>query len=146
MIFRKSSTKSPLQELKMIRLREQKVRQIIARTGLSVKAWGEMNGFAQTTLSNWITGARNIKRASLLKLASALNCEPEEISEIYWEFDNSVAIQLEADREEIRGLFGLLSPKQRKVIIDMAELIADANRREELADIQAIEQEKGVAF
>jgi transcriptional regulator with XRE-family HTH domain len=130
----------------MIRLREQKVRQLIAKTGLSVKAWGELNGFAQTTLSNWITGARNIKRASLLKLASALNCEPEEISEIYWEFDNSVAIQLEADREEIRGLFGLLSPKQRKVILDMAELIADANRREELANIQAIEQEKGVAF
>jgi transcriptional regulator with XRE-family HTH domain len=130
----------------MIRLREQKVRQLIAKTGLSVKAWGELNGFAQTTLSNWITGARNIKRASLLKLASALNCEPEEISEIYWEFDNSVAIQLEADREEIRGLFGLLSPKQRKVILDMAELIADANRREDLANIQAIEQEKGVAF
>ena len=130
----------------MIRLREQKVRQLIAKTGLSVKAWGELNGFAQTTLSNWITGARNIKRASLLKLASALNCEPEEISEIYWEFDNSVAIQLEADREEIRGLFGLLSPKQRKVILDMAELIADANRREELANIQAIEQEKGVTF
>ena len=123
----------------MIRLREQKVRQIIAKTGLSVKAWGDLNGFAQTTLSNWITGARNIKRASLLKLASALNCEPEDISEIYWEFDNSVAIQLEADREEIRGIFGNLLPKQRKVIIDMAELIADANRKAELGEIQAIE-------
>lgn len=123
----------------MIRLREQKVRQLIAKTGLSVKAWGEVNGFTQGTLSGWITGRRNIKRASLLKLASALNCEPEDISEIYWEFDNSVAIQLEADREEIRGIFGNLLPKQRKVIIDMAELIADANRKAELAEIQAIE-------
>jgi transcriptional regulator with XRE-family HTH domain len=130
----------------MIRLREQKVRQIIARTGLSVRAWGEQYGFSQGTLSNWLSGARNIKRASLLKLASALNCEPEEISEIYWEFDNSVVMQLEADREEIRCLFGLLSAKQRKTILDMAELIADANQRMELADIQAFEQKNGVAF
>lgn len=118
----------------MIRLREQKVRQLIAKTGLSVKAWGDLNGFAQTTLSNWITGARNIKPKSLEKLADALNCKPEDISEIYWEFDNSVAIQLEADREEIRGIFGNLLPKQRKVIIDMAELIADANQKIELAE------------
>lgn len=127
----------------MIRLREQKVRQIIAKTGLSVKAWGDLNGFAQTTLSNWITGARNIKPKSLLKLASALNCEPEDISEIYWELDNSVAIQLEADREEIRGIFGNLRPKQRKVIIDMAELIADANQKEDLAEFQDILLENG---
>ena len=124
----------------MIRLREQKVRQLIAQTGLSVKAWGEMNGFTQGTLSGWVTGRRNIKRASLLKLSAALNCEPEEISEIYWEVDNSVLMQLEADREEIRGIFGLLSAKQRKVILDMAELIADANRMEELLNIQAIEK------
>ena len=128
----------------MIRLREQKVRQIIARTGLSVRAWGEQYGFSQGTLSNWLSGARNIKHTSLLKLASALNCEPGDISEIYWEFDNSVAIQLEADWEEIRGIFGNLLPKQRKVIIDMAELIADANQRQQSAEIQAIEQENRV--
>lgn len=128
----------------MIRLREQKVRQLIAKTGLSVKAWGEVNGFTQGTLSGWITGRRNIKHTSLLKLASALNCEPGDISEIYWEFDNSVAIQLEADWEEIRGIFGNLLPKQRKVIIDMAELIADANQRQQSAEIQAIEQENRV--
>jgi transcriptional regulator with XRE-family HTH domain len=128
----------------MIRLKEQKARQLIAKTGLSVRAWGEKYGFSQGTLSNWLSGARNIKHASLLKLASALNCEPGEISEIYWEFDNSVAIQLEADREEIRGIFGNLLPKQRKVIIDMAELIADANQRQQSAEIQAIEQENRV--
>ena len=127
----------------MIRLREQKVRQLIAKTGLSVKAWGEVNGFTQGTLSGWITGRRNIKPKSLLKLASALNCEPEDISEIYWELDNSVAIQLEADREEIRGIFGNLRPKQRKVIIDMAELIADANQKEDLAEFQDILLENG---
>lgn len=127
----------------MIRLREQKVRQIIAQTGLSVRAWGEQYGFSQGTLSNWLSGARNIKPKSLLKLASALNCEPEDISEIYWVLDNSVAIQLEADREEIRGIFGNLRPKQRKVIIDMAELIADANQKEDLAEFQDILLENG---
>jgi transcriptional regulator with XRE-family HTH domain len=124
----------------MIRLKEQKVRQIIGNTGLSIKAWAEVHGFTQGTVSGWVTGRRNIKQSSLFKLAHALGCEPEEISEIVWEYDNSAAFQLEADREEIRGIFGNLLPKQRKVIIDMAELIADANRKAELAEVQPIEE------
>lgn len=119
----------------MIRLKEHAVRKIIAQTGLSVSAWGAANGFTQGTLSGWITGRRNIKHSSLLKLAEALRVTPEEISEIMWIYNDSVAIQLEADREEICGLFGNLSPKQRKAIIDIAELIADANKTLDSADI-----------
>ena len=111
----------------MIRLKAHTVKKKIAQTGLSVSAWGAANGFTQGTLSGWITGRRNIKQSSLLKLAAALGCEPEEIAEIFWIFDNSVAVQLEVDREEICGIFGNLSEKQRKAIIDMAKLMADAN-------------------
>lgn len=118
----------------MIRLKEHTVRAKIAKTGHSVKSWGEHNGFAQGTLSGWITGRRNIKRDSLEKLAQALNCTPQEISEVVWEYDNTAGMILESDREEICGIFGNLSKEQRKKIIDFADLIAEANRQMEMIE------------
>lgn len=120
----------------MIRLKANTVKKKIAQTGLSVSAWGAANGFTQGTLSGWITGRRNIKHSSLSKLATALRCEPEEIAEIFWVFDNSVAVQLEVDREEICGIFGNLSAEQRKAIINMANLMADANWKKEREQIE----------
>ena len=120
----------------MIKLKEQKVRQKIAMTGLSVRAWGEQHGFSQGTLSNWLIGARNIKHSSLFKLAEALNCEPEEIASVVFVYTGEGINELEADREEISGIFGNLSKKQRKAIIVLAETVADANRRAEEAEVR----------
>jgi DNA-binding Xre family transcriptional regulator len=119
----------------MLKLKEQTVRQKIAETGYSVRAWGENHGFAQGTLSGWITGARNIKHSSLIKLADALQCKPEDIAEIVIMYDSAGVQELILDREEISGIFGNLSKKQRKSIIDIANLIANANSIIERSEI-----------
>jgi DNA-binding Xre family transcriptional regulator len=113
----------------MLKLKENVVRQKIAETGYSVKAWGELHGFSQTTLSNWITGVRNIKRNNLESLASALGCEPFDIANIVIEYTGKGISELEADREEICGTFGNLNDKQRKAILKLADMLASANRR-----------------
>jgi hypothetical protein len=113
----------------MLKLKENVVRQKIAETGYSVKAWGELHGFAQGTLSGWITGARNIKRNNLESLASALGCEPFDIANIVIEYTGKGISELEADREEICGTFGNLNDKQRKAILKLADMLASANRR-----------------
>ena len=118
----------------MIKLKEHSVRAKIAQTGHSVRSWAEANGFPQGTLSGWITGARNIKRTNLDKLSKALHCDPSEISEIVWEYDNTAGMLLESDREEICGIFGNLSKEQRKKIIEFADLIAEANRQLEMVE------------
>ena len=118
----------------MIRLKEHTVRAKIAQTGHSIKSWAESNGFPQGTLSGWVTGRRNIKRDSLDKLAQALHCDPGEISEIVWEYDNTAGMLLESDREEICGIFGNLTKEQRKKIIEFADLIAEANRQLEMVE------------
>lgn len=120
----------------MIKLKEHTVRLKIAQTGLSVTAWGEKHGFAQTTLSNWLTGVRNIKPASLEKLAEALHCEVEEIASVVFVYTGEGISELEADREEISGIFGNLSKGQRKAIITLAETVADANRRADEAEVR----------
>lgn len=119
----------------MIKLKEHAIRSRIAETGHSVKSWGEQNGFPQTTLSNWLTGARNIKRSSLEKLADALHCDIKDIAEFTITYTGLGIDELEADREEICGIFGNLSKVQRKTIIDFSNLVADANRKIEEADL-----------
>jgi transcriptional regulator with XRE-family HTH domain len=120
---------------KMLKLKENIVRQKIAETGYSVKAWAENNGFAQGTLSGWITGARNIKRNNLEKLAAALRCDIFDIATIVMEYTGKGVSELEADREEITGLFGRLSEKQRKAIIKMADIMVETNIRAEQLEI-----------
>lgn len=119
----------------MLKLKEQTVRKMIAKTGYSVKAWSEKNGFPQGTVSGWITGARNIKHSSLEKLAAALGCEPNEIVNIVIDYTGEGVSELEADREEICGIFGNLSDEQRKAIIAVAVQIDEANRRAERIEI-----------
>lgn len=113
----------------MIRLKENTVKKMIALTGHSVRAWAEANGFPQGSISNWLTGARNIKRSSLEKLAAALRCKVEDIADIVWEYSGHGVAELEADREEISGLFGNLTAPQRKAVINLADVISDANRQ-----------------
>jgi transcriptional regulator with XRE-family HTH domain len=120
---------------KMLRLKENVVRQKIAETGYSVKAWAESNGFAQGTLSGWITGARNIKRDNLEKLATALRCDMFEIATVVMEYTGKGVSELQADQEEISGLFTRLSEKQRKAIIKMADIMVEANIRVEQLEI-----------
>lgn len=112
----------------MLRLKEKIIREMIAKTGYTVKAWGEMHNFSQTTLSNWITGRRNIKRSSLEKLAAALRCDIFDIASVVMEYTGAGVSELKADREDICGLFGGLDDKQRKAIIHIAELMEKGNR------------------
>jgi DNA-binding Xre family transcriptional regulator len=119
----------------MIKLKEHKIKTMIAQTGYSVRAWAEQNGFPQGTLSGWLTGARNIKRSSLEKLADALHCDIKDIAEFTITYTGLGIDELEADREEICGIFGNLSKVQRKTIIDFSNLVADANRKIEEAEL-----------
>ena len=119
----------------MLKLKENVVRKMIAKTGYSVAAWAEKNGFSQGSLSNWITGTRNIKHSNLDKLAAALGCEPNEIVNIVIDYTGEGVSELEADREEICGIFGNLNEEQRKAIIAVAVQIDEANRRAERIEI-----------
>lgn len=119
----------------MLRLKGEKIKEKIAATGYSVREWGQKNNFSQGTLSNWITGARNIKMATLQRLATALHCEPFDIAEVVFVFDQTQVVQLEQDRDEICGLFARLNDQQRQAIINMAQTIADANMKAEEAEI-----------
>jgi hypothetical protein len=113
----------------MLKLKENAVRHKIAETGYSVKAWGEKHGFVQGTLSGWITGARNIKRDNLEKLAAALHCDIFDIATIVIEVNQLHISELEDDCEEIRGMFGKLSAKQRKAILNIAALMINGNEQ-----------------
>jgi DNA-binding Xre family transcriptional regulator len=119
----------------MLKLKENAVRQKIAETGYSVKAWGEKHGFVQGTLSGWITGARNIKRDNLEKLAAALHCNIFDIATIVMEYTGNGVSELEADREEISSLFGRLSDKQRKAIIKITTLMVETNDKAEKLEV-----------
>ena len=118
----------------MLKLKENVVKKMIADAGYSVKSWAENNGFSQGTLSNWLNGSRNIKRSSLEKLAAALRCEVSAISYVVMEYSAIGVSELEADREEICGLFGNLTAYQRKAVIKLADIISDANREAQRRD------------
>lgn len=124
----------------MIKLKEQKIRKIIAETGYSVRKWGEINGFPQGTLSGWLTGARNIKRSSLEKLADSLGTTVAEISTFTFEYTGEGIAEMQADQEEIATIFSYLNKQQRKAILNTANLMKDGNQKAELAEIQPIEE------
>lgn len=124
----------------MIKLKEQKIRKIIAETGYSVRKWGEINGFPQGTLSGWLTGARNIKRSSLEKLAEALGTTVAEISTFTFVYTGEGIAEMQADQEEIATIFSYLNKQQRKAILNTANLMKDGNQKVELAEIQPIEE------
>ena len=107
----------------MIKLKEQKIRRMIAEAGYSVRSWGDKYGFPQGTLSNWLTGARNIKRSSLVKLAEAFECPISDIADFVFVSDNEEAAELEADKEEICRIFDLISEQQRFAILNTARFM-----------------------
>jgi DNA-binding Xre family transcriptional regulator len=108
----------------MIKLKEQKIRRMIAEAGYSVKAWGEKYGFPQGTLSGWLTGARNIKRSSLEKLCFALECTSSEIADFVFVNKDEEAAEVAADKEEICRIFDNLSEQQRFALLNMARFMA----------------------
>ena len=111
----------------MIKLREQKIRRMIAEAGYSVRSWGDKYGFPQGTLSNWLTGARNIKRSSLEKLSDALGIAATEIADFVFVSENEEADGLAADKEEICRIFDKLSEQQRFALLNMARLMIQAS-------------------
>ena len=108
----------------MIKLKEQKIKQMIAETGYSVRAWGEKNGFSQGTLSNWLTGARNIKRSSLEKLCFALECTSSDIADFVFVNKDEEEAELAADKEEICRIFDNISVEQRFALLNVARFMA----------------------
>ena len=118
-------------EKKMLKLKEKKIRELIAQTGLSVRAWAHEHGFPQTSLAGWIVGSRNIKHDNLLRLAQELHCQPEDIADVVIKMNPDKIKELEEDRREISALLVYLTTEQRKRILDLVQKIADANRAEE---------------
>jgi transcriptional regulator with XRE-family HTH domain len=107
----------------MIKLKEQKIRQMIAEAGYSVRSWGDKYGFPQGTLSNWLTGARNIKRSSLEKLSDALGVAVSDIADFVFAGESEEASQLAADKEEICRIFDLISEQQRFALLNTARFM-----------------------
>ena len=107
------------------------VERLIQETGLSAHAWAIQNGFAPQTLNAWIHGSRNIGGKNLLRLASALRVEPEEICSVVFKIDKDQLAALERDRAEVSSMFSQLSPDQRSRVLRLVRSLADANRAEQ---------------
>jgi transcriptional regulator with XRE-family HTH domain len=119
----------------MKELNRQKLRKKIEDCGLTPFAFAQKHGFNDATLRRWLNGERNAKISNIQQLATALRCEIEDITDVVLEFDPAQVVQLEQDRETICGLFGYLNDAQRMSIIQMAEVIADANKKMEEVEI-----------
>ena len=111
----------------MLKLKTDIIRSKIDAMGYSVTQFAKRYGFPQTTLASWLTGARNPKRDTIIRLAGALRCEPEEISYIAIRVK---AEKIEADEaffEEIRALLERLSPDQREAVLRLVRTMAEAS-------------------
>ena len=115
----------------MLKLKEKKIRELIAQTGLSVRAWAHEHGFPQTSLAGWIVGSRNIKHDNLLRLAQELHCQPEDIADVVIKMNPDKIKELEEDRREISALLVYLTEEQRKRVINLVQTLVDANRAAE---------------
>lgn len=112
----------------MLKLKGKKVRELIGGSGLSVRAWGETHGFAQSTLSSWLNGTRNIKKKQLVKLSEALRVENlNEISFVEFRIDESKRQEIKNEIEEISHLWGYLPQDQRQTILSLIRSIAGSN-------------------
>ena len=74
-------------------------------------------------MSNWLTGARNIKRSSLEKLSDALGVVATDIADFVFEDESIEAAALAADKEEICRIFDLISEQQRFAILNTARFM-----------------------
>lgn len=119
----------------MRELSRQKLQKQIENCGLTPFAFARKYGFTYESLRRWLNGERNAKISNIQQLATALRCEIEDITDVVFEFDPTQVVQLEQDRETICGLFGYLNDDQRNSIIQMAEVIADANKKMEEAEL-----------
>lgn len=115
----------------MRELNRKKLQERIENCGLTPFAFARKHGFNDATLRRWLNGERNAKISNIQQLATALDCKIEDISDLVFKFDPSQVVQLEQDRETICGIFGYLNDNQRKSIIQMADVIASANRKME---------------
>jgi len=114
----------------MLRLRGDKVREMIAATGLSVRAWGIEHGFPQGTLSNWLQGTRNIKKSMLVRLAEALHCDVTEISMIVVPIDQEKMSRRDEQLDELRYLWTFLTDAQRQQVLALLRSIAEPKIKE----------------
>ena len=110
----------------MLKIKETKVRELIARTGLSVRAWGIEHGFPQSTLSNWLNGTRHIKRCQLLKLTDELHVsDASEIAEIVFVLDPEKIAKTAEKEQELICLWRLLTDDQQAQILALIRSIAE---------------------
>ena len=115
----------------MLKLKTDVVRGKIEETGYSASQFAKRYGFPQTTLASWLTGARNPKRETIMRLADVLRCDPGEIS--YIELRVNVK-KLDADEalfDELRNLVMRLSPGQQKAVLQLVRTMAEANEAAE---------------
>jgi len=109
----------------MLKLKTDIVREKIDAMGYSAAQFAKRYGFPQTTLASWLTGSRNPKRDTILRLASALRCEPEEISFIVIRVKPEKVEADEAFFDEIRALLMRLSPDQREAVLRLVRTMAE---------------------
>ena len=119
----------------MLKLKGKMVRELIGASGLSVRAWGETHGFAQSTLSSWLNGTRNIKKKQLVKLADALRVENlNEISFVEFRIDENKRQEINNEIEEISHLWGYLPQDQRQMILNLIRSMAKTNMKNGTGD------------
>ena len=113
----------------MKKLNREKLRLKIEETGLTPFAFAHQYGFSYESVRGWLTGKRNAKISNIQALADILHCTIDDITDFYFVYDPSKVVQLQNDREEIYGLFGCLDQAQRTSILQMAQMLADANSK-----------------
>lgn len=114
----------------MKKIKHEVVRRLIAETGLSPRAWAIQHGFPQQTVNAWLHGDRNIGGKSLLRLASALRVEPEEICSVVFRVDRDQLAETRRREEDLIGFFHGLTAEQQDRVLRMVQGLAEANAAE----------------
>ena len=109
----------------MLKLKTEVVRLEIEKLGYSATQFAKKYGFPQTSLASWLTGARNPKRGTIMRLAEIFGCEPIHIAGVEIPYDAKKVEKQEAHLAELRSYWIYLTEDQRKRLIDLVKAIAN---------------------
>ena len=110
----------------MRKLNIEKVRDMIVLRGMTVTEFARRLGEQQQTVQKWVSGKRNPKPASMIKMAERLGVGVPEISDLVFDVSKSKLQELGSEIEEITGLWPHLTVEQRSAVLQTVRSMANA--------------------
>lgn len=106
----------------------QKLKDKIEGQCLTPESFAKRNGITPQTLHLWIRGKRNAKIDNIRKLADALNCDLDAISDIVLQSNPHQMAAYDRRRQELDAMFAYLTKEQQESIISIVTAMANINK------------------